>query len=55
MRTRGGSAPNRWWSVFGKKRAKNGKVAPPMHDDRVERDFTADAANTLWLSDTTEH
>jgi putative transposase len=46
---------NRWWSVFGKKRAKNGKVGPPVHDDRVERDFTADAPNTLWLSDITEH
>ena len=36
-------------------RAKNGKVGPPVHDDRVERDFTADAPNTLWLSDITEH
>jgi hypothetical protein len=26
---------NRWWSVFGKKRAKNGKAGPPVHDDRV--------------------
>ncbi len=25
------------------------------HDDLVERDFTADALNTLWLSDITEH
>ena len=33
---------NRWWSVFGKKRAKNGKKpGPPVHDDLVERDFTA--------------
>jgi putative transposase len=46
---------NRWWSVFGKKRGKNGKVGPPVHDDLVERDFTADAANQLWLSDITEH
>lgn len=29
---------NRWWSVFGKKRGKNGKVGPPVHDDLVERD-----------------
>jgi len=41
--------------VFGKKRAKNGKPGPPVHDDRVERDFTADGPNTLWLSDITEH
>ena len=34
-------ADNRWWSVFGKKRGKNGKSGPPVHDDLVERDFTA--------------
>lgn len=26
-----------------------------MHDDLVGRDFTADAPNTLWLGDITEH
>ena len=47
---------NGWWSVFGKpKRGKNGKVGPPVHDDLVGRDFTADAPNQLWLSDITEH
>jgi len=46
---------NKWWSVFGKKRGKNGKVGPPVHDDLVERDFTADEPNQLWLSDITEH
>ncbi|NOR03459.1 IS3 family transposase [Mycolicibacterium fortuitum] len=46
---------NRWWSVFGKKRGKNGKVGPPVHDDLVERDFTAGGPNQLWLSDITEH
>ncbi|MBU8814224.1 IS3 family transposase [Mycolicibacterium goodii] len=47
---------NRWWSAFGKrKRGKNGKPGPPVHDDLVERDFTADAPNQLWLSDITEH
>ncbi|MFN6548754.1 MULTISPECIES: IS3 family transposase [Mycobacteriaceae] len=46
---------NRWWSVFGKKRGKNGKAGPPVHDDLVERDFTADAPNQLWLTDITEH
>lgn len=45
-----------WWSAFGKKnRGKNGKTGPPVHDDLVERDFTADAPNKLWLSDITEH
>ena len=45
-----------WWSAFGKKRGRNGKrPGPPVHDDLVERDFTADAPNQLWLSDITEH
>jgi hypothetical protein len=46
---------NRWWSVFGKKRSKNGKPGPPVHDDLVARDFTAETPNQLWLSDITEH
>lgn len=46
---------NGWWSVFGKKRGKNGRPGPPVHDDLVERDFTADTPNQLWLSDITEH
>lgn len=47
---------NRWWSVFGKKRGKNGKnPGPPVHDDLVGRDFTAERPNELWLADITEH
>ncbi|MFC5273751.1 IS3 family transposase [Brachybacterium sacelli] len=47
---------NQWWSVFGKKRGKNGKrPGPPVHDDLVKRDFSADDANELWLTDITEH
>ena len=47
---------NRWWSVFGKKRGKNGKrPGPPVHDDLVQRDFSADDVNELWLTDITEH
>lgn len=47
---------NGWWSVFGKKRGKNGKKpGPPVHEDLVQRDFTADAPNQLWLTDITEH
>lgn len=47
---------NGWWSVFGKKRGKNGKrPGPPAHDDLVERNFTAAKANELWLTDITEH
>jgi putative transposase len=45
-----------WWSAFGKKRGRNGKKAgPPVHDDLVQRDFTATAPNRLWLADITEH
>ncbi|WP_270452023.1 IS3 family transposase [Kocuria marina] len=47
---------NQWWSVFGKKRGKNGKrPGPPVHDDLVKRDFTANDVNELWLTDITEH
>ena len=47
---------NGWWSAFGKKRGKNGKrPGPPVHDDLVNRDFTAEEPNQLWLTDITEH
>jgi putative transposase len=48
---------NGWWSVFGKRRGhgKNAKTEPPVHDDKVRRNFTADAPNRLWLTDITEH
>lgn len=36
-----------------KKRGK--KPGPPVFDDHVMRNFTADAPNQLWLSDITEH
>lgn len=48
-------ADNKWWSVFGKKRVKSGEAGPPVHDDLVERDFTADEPNQLWFSDIIEH
>ncbi|MFC9336453.1 IS3 family transposase [Arthrobacter sp. NPDC057009] len=43
------------WSVFSKKRGLNRRPGPPVHDDLVERDFTATAPNELWLTDITEH
>jgi len=48
---------NGWWSAFGKKKArgKGKKPGPPVHDDLVKRDFTADAANELWLGDIERH
>ncbi|MFG1849693.1 IS3 family transposase [Micromonospora carbonacea] len=48
---------NGWWSAFSKrkKRGKGRKAGPPVHDDLVKRDFTADGPNRLWLADITEH
>ncbi|CAM5512678.1 IS3 family transposase ISBli17 [Streptomyces antimycoticus] len=48
---------NGWWSAFGRRRGrgKNAKAGPPVHDDRVQRDVTADGPNRLWLTDITEH
>ncbi|MEU4926157.1 IS3 family transposase [Streptomyces yokosukanensis] len=46
---------NRWWSVFGKRRGRIKKAGPPVHDDLIRRDFTADGPNRLWLADITEH
>ena len=43
------------WSVFSKKRGLNRKPGPAVHDDLVNRDFTARVANWLWLTDITEH
>jgi len=45
----------RIWSVHAKKRGMNRRPGPPVHDDLVERVFTATAANVLWLTDITEH
>lgn len=44
-----------WWSAFGKKRGGKGRPGPPVHDDLVRRDFSADAPNRLWLADISEH
>lgn len=47
---------NQWHCAFGAKRGKNGtRPGPPVHDDHVRRQFTADAPNRLWLTDITEH
>ena len=49
---------NEWWSAFGKPRGKNGKQRKPgtaAHPDRVNREFTAEGPNQLWLADITEH
>ncbi len=45
----------RIWSVHSKKRGLNRKAGPPVHDDLVQRDFTATKINSLWLTDISEH
>ena len=47
---------NAWWSVIARKRSKNAKrPGPPVHDDLVQRVFSAERPNELWLADITEH
>jgi transposase InsO family protein len=43
----------RIWSAFAKKRRVSGKPGPPLHDDLVNRQFTADRPDQLWLTDIT--
>jgi putative transposase len=45
----------RIWSVFAKKPGLTRKAGPPVHDDLVDRQFTAHRANEVWLTDITEH
>ncbi|MGN9807727.1 IS3 family transposase [Micromonospora sp. L32] len=45
----------RIWSVFAKRRGLTRRAGPPVHDDLVQRRFTADAPNRVWLTDITEH
>lgn len=45
----------RIWSAFSKKRGLNRKTGPPVHDDLVARQFTAEGPDRTWLTDITEH
>jgi len=45
----------RIFSVHSKKRGLNRRPGPPVHDDLVQRDFTASTINTLWLTDIERH
>jgi putative transposase len=45
----------RIWSAFSKKRGLNKKAGPPVHDDLVARQFTAEGPDRTWLTDITEH
>lgn len=50
-------AENGWWCSFGKPRRNRKATAPATaaHDDLVQRRFTADAPNRVWVADLTEH
>ena len=41
--------------MHAKKRGLNRKAGPPVHEDLVDRQFSAAAPNLLWLTDITEH
>lgn len=47
----------RLWSITVRKgRKQTGKgPGPAVHDDHLKRDFTADAPNSKWVTDITEH
>jgi putative transposase len=46
---------NGWHSAFGATRGKNrSRPGPPVHDDHVRRDFTAEEPNRLWLTEHTQ-
>ncbi|WP_432509533.1 IS3 family transposase [Kineococcus auxinigenes] len=45
----------RLWSVHSRKRVRQRQPGPPVHDDLVQRRFTAGKPNQLWLTDITEH
>jgi|GEM_PF-1658392 len=45
----------RIFSVFAKKPGLSKRAGPPVHDDLVQRAFSASAPNATWLTDITEH
>jgi putative transposase len=45
----------RIFSNHARKRGRGRTPGPPVHDDLVERTFTATTPNRLWLTDITEH
>src|SRR5215212_7720006 len=45
----------RIFSNHARKRGRSRTPGPPVHDDLVERAFTATTPNRLWLTDITEH
>lgn len=45
----------RIWSATVKKSRAPRQPGPAVHDDLIERDFTANVANERWVGDITEH
>jgi putative transposase len=45
----------RIWSVFARRHGLSRRAGPPVHDDLVDRQFTATGPNATWLTDITEH
>jgi transposase InsO family protein len=45
----------RIWSLHARKRGLSRKPGPPVHDDLIDRQFTAARPNEKWLTDITEH
>jgi putative transposase len=45
----------RLWSSHARKRGLSRRPGPPVHDDLVQKDFTATGPNQKWLTDITEH
>lgn len=43
------------WSIFAKKRGLNRRSGPPVHDDHLRREFTAEGPDERWVGDITEH
>lgn len=41
--------------ITTRKRGKGRRPGPAVHDDRVQREFTARGPNEIWLTDITEH
>lgn len=42
-------------SVITRRKRKTTPPGPPVHDDLLQRDFTAEALDVVWLTDITEH
>jgi putative transposase len=45
----------RIWSAFAKRHGVARRAGPPVHDDLVNKVFTATGPNLTWLPDITEH